>query len=174
MPAQSSCRLYTGCRSGRKQVSPELIRVLLANTLFDNVYTYFDVSSTVRFRSSSLYPPDSFTAAFSPSLTTTSLKRSSMRWFEACPYRPASGGHTPIIDTAPPVASPVFVAHANTSFLNCIEGRLLTYQEKSLDSLTQGCADYLEDPQANKAIFLPSIRIATIKIEPRILCIVRT
>ena len=117
MPAQSSCRLYTGCRSDRKQVSPELIRVLLANTLFDNVYTYFDVSSTVRFRSSSLYPPDSFTAAFSPSLTTTSLKRSSMRWFEACPYRPASGGHTPIIDTAPPVASPVFVAHANASLL---------------------------------------------------------
>ena len=92
MPAQSSCRLYTGCRSGRKQVSPELIRVLLANTLFDNVYTYFDISSTVRFRSSSLYPPDSFTAAFSPSLTTTSLKRSSMRWFEACPCRPAPGG----------------------------------------------------------------------------------
>lgn len=131
MPAQSSCRLYTGCRSGRKQVSPELIRVLLANTLFDNIYTYFDVSSTVRFRSSSLYPPDSFTAAFSPSLTTTSLKRSSMRWFEACPYRPASGGHTPIIDIAPLAPSPVFVAHANTSLFNCIGRVTGNFTERS-------------------------------------------
>ena len=31
-------------------------------------------------------------AAFSPSLTTAPLKRSSMKWFEACPCRPASGG----------------------------------------------------------------------------------
>lgn len=121
MPAQSSCRLYTGCRSDRKQVAPELIKVLLATTLFDSVYTHFDASSTVRFRSSSLYTPDSFYAAFSPSLTTTSLKRSSMRWFEACPCRPASGGHTPIINTAPLAASPVFVAHANTSLFHFLE-----------------------------------------------------
>ena len=34
-----------------------------------------------------------------------------MRWFEACPCRPASGGQTPIFNTASPASPPVFVAH---------------------------------------------------------------
>lgn len=113
-PVQRSCRLYTGCRSSRKQVSLELIRVLLPTTLFDNIFTHFDASATVRSRSSSLNLPDCFFAAFSSSLTTTSFKRSSMRWFEIRSCKPTSGGQTPIFNTVPLVNTPMFVAHDST------------------------------------------------------------
>ena len=76
----------------RKQVASMLLRGSTFHPRFDSVLyismsrrrfsfdhlliTYLMVSSTT----------------FSPSLTTTSLKRSSMEWFEACPCRPAPGG----------------------------------------------------------------------------------
>jgi len=112
-PPQSSCRLYTGCQPGRKQVLPDLIRRLLASLPFDNVFILFDASSAVCLRSSSLLIPDSSLAVFSLSLATTPFERSSMRWCEACPCRPIQEGLSSIFNTAPSTRSSMFVVHAS-------------------------------------------------------------
>jgi hypothetical protein len=93
-----SCRLNTGCRVDRKQVTSTLIRVPPTCTRFDSIWKTFRCVSG----DSLLLIFPSLTwqleAAFSPSLTTAALNHSSMGWFGACPCRPAPGGHTPILD----------------------------------------------------------------------------
>ena len=95
-PVMRSCRLYTGCRVDREQASPALFRSII---LAMPVLTASEPISMRhrRFACAQLLITHltAWPAAFSPALTTTSLIRSSLEWFEACPCRPAPGGQLP-------------------------------------------------------------------------------
>lgn len=94
-PVLSSCRLYTDCRWGRKQISPQLVPELSGHSGFDSASGLTMHHRTVHFRSSSQNVPDVLTAPFPQSLTTAPFERSHTGWFETCFCKPIPGGRLP-------------------------------------------------------------------------------
>ena len=77
----------------------------------------FDTSSAVRSRSPSRSPPDAFSCAFSPTLTTTVFSQRSLRRFDITPRRATPKGQTFISCTAPhPARSPTPQPHLQRSW----------------------------------------------------------
>ena len=84
LPLPGSAHLYAGCRSGRKQVSPELIPRSSDYRGFDIVWIVFDTSTMVPLRSSSWKSPDLIELGlFLLRSPPHSLEHSSGRWFES-------------------------------------------------------------------------------------------
>src|SRR5580693_3436591 len=77
----------------------------------------FDTSSAVRSRSPSRSPPDAFSCAFSPTLTTTVFSQRSLRRFDITPRRATPKGQTFISCTAPhPARFPTPQPHLQRSW----------------------------------------------------------
>jgi len=82
----------------------------------------FDASSVVRLRSSHCFIPDAFDDAFSLTLTTPALYRSSLGWFKASPYRAALEGPPP---------SPLKLRHLqNLLVLTCLVAHIVLKNSK--------------------------------------------
>ena len=111
-PILSSCRLYTGCHWGRKQVTPQFIPELSERPGFDSNLSLTMLHRTVHFRSSSQHLPDILTMPFPQSLTTTPFERSRTGWFEISSCKPIPGGRLPSSIQHRWLA-PAFVTHSD-------------------------------------------------------------
>ena len=89
-PNSKSRRLHAGCRLGGNQAIPQTDPGLTTPPGFDIVHTLS--TRHQRFACARLFEPQltGSRPAFSATLTTTAFDRRSLRWFEACPSRPAS------------------------------------------------------------------------------------
>ena len=89
-PESGSRRLHTGCHPACKQVSSELLPGQCTPPSFDIAYSF----SIRHERFTFVRLPDSYLTgscpAFSLTLTTMALYQCSLRWFEACSYKPTS------------------------------------------------------------------------------------
>ena len=108
-PRPSSRHLHAGHRLANKQAPARLIPGSgLHPVLMSSVHA-FDTSSVDRFRSPSWPTPAALRGAtFPQTLTTTTLDRSSLRWFAASPYRAAAEDRQP---TGPAPPSPIAAPH---------------------------------------------------------------
>jgi hypothetical protein len=108
-PKPSSRHLHAGHRLANRQAPARLIPGSgLHPVLMSSVHA-FDTSSVDRFRSPSWPTPAALRGAtFPQTLTTTTLDRSSLRWFAASPYRAAAEDRQP---TGPAPPSPIAAPH---------------------------------------------------------------
>jgi hypothetical protein len=113
-PALRSCRLYTGCRWDRKQVSSQLILEQTGGSSFDSALLSLTMRHrTVCFRSSPQCLPDTLHGVpFPQSFTTTPFECSSTGQFEACSCKPTPGGRLPSLVQLSELAL-AFVTHPN-------------------------------------------------------------